>query len=243
MDANLKVAAITGAYGGLGRELSYLMAEQGYAIVASGRDEVSLAKLIQELKSKTRAEGILADVRKSSECERFIAAAQEKFGRLDVLINNAAVLKMEPIEDMGEDNLKDIFETNVFGAVFCSKAAARIMKKQKSGCIVNIASRAAVDRYPQMLYAYTASKAALIGFSGCLRNELADSGIDVFVVSPYVIRDTLLYRSVEDRTKAEAKQKIVASAVMTAKSVAQKILERIEGPGGEWHIILGGNLN
>jgi len=243
MGTNLKVAAITGACGGLGRALSHALAEQGYSLVVGGRSQAALSGLTQDLSAFTKVEGIVLDIRKSSECKKFISAAEEKFGRLDVLINNAGILKMEDIEDVEENNLKDIFDTNVFGTIFCTRAAAKIMKKQGSGCIVNIASRAAVDRYPPMLSVYTASKAAVIGFSGCLKNELAHDNIDVFAVSPYFITSTRLYRSVDSHTKADGKQKLVLNAVLHPESVAEKILERIENPKGEWHVILGGNLN
>ncbi|OGZ98226.1 MAG: hypothetical protein A3C07_01745 [Candidatus Sungbacteria bacterium RIFCSPHIGHO2_02_FULL_47_11] len=222
-----KVAAITGAYKGLGAALSRVFAAKGYKLIIGGRDKDALGKYADELRVNTEVATALVDVRNKNDCERFVNAAVEKFGRLDLLINNAGIWKLGSIEEATEEDIRNMFGTNVFGPIYCSQAAVRIMKKQGSGHILNIGSTAAVD-YKTSHIAYGASKAALIGFTGCLRTELQGTGIRVSVVSPGGMKTDLF------RSKPERMQK----NFMDPNFVAERILEHVENPSDEWHTIL-----
>lgn len=222
-----KVVAITGAYKGLGAALSRVFTAKGYKLVLGGRDGEVLEKFANELRDKTEVASIVMDVRKKDDCERFVNTAVEKFCRLDLLINNAGIWKLGSIEETTEEDIRNMFETNVFGPIYCSQAAVRIMKKQGNGHIVNIGSTAAVD-YKTSHIAYGSSKAALVGFTGCLRTELEGTGIRVSVFSPGGMK-TELFRSKPERMQEN---------FMDPKFVAEKILEYVEHPSDEWHIIL-----
>lgn len=222
-----KVAAITGAYSGLGASLSRLLAKKGYKLVLGGRNKDKLEKFTDEIKKITDATSVIMDVRKKNDCKRFIKNALDSFGRLDLLINNAGVWKFAKIEDATEKDIKEVFETNVFGPMFCSQAAVEIMKKQKAGHILNIGSTAAVD-FKSSFIAYGSSKAALVSFTGCLRAEFEGTGIRVSAFSPGGTK-TNLFRSEPEKDIHD---------YMEPDFVAEKILEHIENPTDEWHIIL-----
>lgn len=222
-----RVVAITGAYKGLGAALSRAFAAKGYKLVLGGRDKEALEKFANESRDKTEVASIVMDVRKKDDCMGFVNAATEKFGRLDILINNAGIWKAGNIEEVTEEDIKSMFETHVFGPIYCSQAAVRLMKKQGSGHIVNIGSTAAMD-YKTSHIAYGSSKAALVGFTGCLRTELEGTGIRVSVFSPGGMK-TELFRSKPERMQEN---------FMDPKFVAEKILEYVENPSYEWHIVL-----
>ncbi|HLD06160.1 MAG TPA: SDR family oxidoreductase [Candidatus Nanoarchaeia archaeon] len=221
-----KVAAITGAYSGLGASLSRALLREGYRLVLGGKDAAQQKAFLRSVKR----DGVIAlvmDVRIKSDCEKFISAAKRSFGRLDLLVNNAGTWRMAPIGQVTEQDIRDIFETNVFGPIYTSQAAVKIMKKQGSGHILNIGSTAAVE-YKTSHVAYGASKAAIIGFTGCLRTELQDTGIRVSVFSPGGMK-TGLFRQHPKRME---------SGFMEPDFVAGKIMEHIRSPDDEWHVIL-----
>ncbi len=222
-----KVAAITGAYSGLGAALSGTLAKRGYKLVLGGRDKAKLEKFADEAKNIAAVETVIMDVRNKKDCEWFINTAVEKFGRIDILINNAGIWKMANIDEVTEQDIKDMFEINVFGPIYCSQAAIKTMRKQKSGHILNIGSTAAVD-YKTSHIAYGSSKSALIGFTGCLRTELEGTGIRVSVFSPGGMK-TKLFRSKPERMK---------EYFMEPNFVAEKILQHIENPNDEWNVTL-----
>ncbi len=222
-----KVVAITGAYSGLGAALSKTLAERGYKLVLGGRNKTELEEFVSEIKKLTDAIAVVIDVRNKKDCEHFINIAVERFGRLDLLINNAGIWKMANIDEVTEQDIKDMFEINVFGPIYCSQAATRIMKKQKAGHILSIGSTAAVD-YKTSHIAYGSSKSALVGFTGCLKTELEGTGIRVSVFSPGGMK-TKLFRSKPERMKED---------FMDPTFVADKILQHVENPTDEWHVIL-----
>lgn len=223
----MKVAAITGAYRGLGAALSKALAKKGYALVLGGRDKAALEKFAAEVGGPTDVAAVTMDVRNKDDCGRFVNAAVEKFGRLDLLVNNAGIWRMATIEETAEQDVRDIFETNVFGPIFCSQAAVKVMKRQGAGHVLNIGSTAAVD-YKTSHTAYAASKAALVHFTGTLREELKGTGIRVSVVSPGGMKTDLF------RTRPEKMREDFMDPAM----VAEKIVQHIENPSEEWHIIL-----
>lgn len=226
-----KVAAITGAYKGLGAALSRALASKGYKLVLGGRNEAELNQFVTSLAGKTEVISVVMDVRKKGDCKRFIEAAIEKFGRLDILINNAGIWKKTAFEGITEGEMQDMFETNVFGPFYICQAAVPVMKKQGSGHILNVGSTAAVDFKTRNL-SYGASKAALIGFTGCLRTELQGTGIRISVFSPGGMKTDIFKASPE-----MFKENFYKTA-MDPEFVAGKIMEHIENPIEEWNVVL-----
>lgn len=222
-----KIVAITGCYKGIGAALSRALAKKGYKLILGGRNKTDLDRFTEEMKKITDVIGIVMDVRNKIDCERFINSGVDKFGHLDILINNAGIWNMASIEEVTEQELKDMFEVNTFGPIYCSQAAIPIMKKQGTGHILNIGATAAIE-YKSSHLAYGASKAAIIWLTGYLREELKGSGIRVFVFSPGGTK-TEIFRSKPERLRED---------FMDPNFVAEKIIEHIENPSDEWHIIL-----
>ncbi|MBI4149290.1 SDR family oxidoreductase [Candidatus Woesearchaeota archaeon] len=221
-----KVAAITGAYSGLGASLSRALLKKGYKLVLGGKDPAEQEAFLKTMKRKPVI-ALVIDVRRKADCEQLIQTAIQSFGRLDILINNAGTWRMAPIDKITEQDIHDLFETNVFGPIYTSQAAVKVMKKQGSGHILNIGSTAAVD-YKTSQVAYGASKAAIIGLTGCLRTELAGTGIRVSVFSPGGMK-TNLFRTHPGRMQPD---------FMEPDFVAGKILRHIQNPDDEWHVVL-----
>jgi len=227
MDLNGKVVVITGAYSGLGRALSEQFAGKGCKLVLAGRDDKKLASFTKEIGDITDAASVITDIRSEKDCQHMIDYAVKKFGRVDLLVNNAGVWEPGSADDVTEKQLKAVFETNVFGTAYCSKYAARRMKKQGKGIIVNIASTAGID-YKTNLIAYSASKHAIVGFTGSMSEELKGTEIKILCFCPGGIK-TGLYRKYP---------KINANEYMEPNFVAQHLIRHIENPSEEWLIVL-----
>ncbi len=222
-----KVIAITGVYSGLGAALSEALAKKGYVLVLGGRNKKKVEEFTHKIQKITEVEAVVMDVRKKNDCYTFIEKGVKRFGRLDILINNAGIWKKTPIEKVTEEEIKEIFETNVFGPIYLSQAAVKVMKKQGFGHILNIGSTSALD-YKTAHIAYGSSKAALVGFTGCLRTELQGTGIRVTVFNPGGMKSDLFRTNLPPNL----------GEFMDTRFVAQKIIEHIESDSGEWNIIL-----
>jgi 3-oxoacyl-[acyl-carrier protein] reductase len=179
---NLKnaVALITGGSAGIGRAIAQSLAESGARVAITGRDKRRLAQTAESL----GVHGIHADVAKESDVERTYEELLEKFGDLDVLVNNAGVGVFKNLVDFSRAEFDAVFATNVTGAMLMARNAARhFIARKKPGNIVNIASTAATRGAPNGT-AYYGSKFALRGMTECWRAELRKHDIRVFLVNP-----------------------------------------------------------
>jgi NAD(P)-dependent dehydrogenase (short-subunit alcohol dehydrogenase family) len=180
-----RVAVITGATSGLGCATAMVFARAGAAVVAGARRVEEGRALETEL----RAEGcdltfVPTDVRRVADCEALIAAAVERHGRIDVLINNAGTEGTPPIQPshlVTEDEWDDILDTNLKGAFFCASRALEAMSRQRSGVVLNIASINAIEG-PARMAAYSASKAGLVQLSRTLAVEYVLDDVRVIAV-------------------------------------------------------------
>lgn len=229
MNKKSKVVAITGAYSGLGAALAQGLAKKEYSLILGGRNKQSLNKFTEKIKKITTAEAVFMDVKKKSDCQKLIQTAVTTFGRLDILINNAGFLgKKTATENIAEEELKETFETNVYGPFFCTQEALKIMKQQNAGHILNIGSTSAIDNSSSNL-AYGSSKSALIGMTATLRNELSNSKIKVTCFNPAGIKTNIFKKYQPERN---------ISDFMNPSFVALKIIEHIESNSKEWNLIL-----
>ena len=134
-----KVAVITGSTGGLGEGIARRLAAEGAAVVVSGRRVEIGERVVREIvKDGGEAAFVRADVTSADDCVNLIQATLDRFGRLDVLVNNAAHFGRLPFEDLTEEFWDHVFAVNVSGPLFCSRAAIPPMRRQGGGCIVNI---------------------------------------------------------------------------------------------------------
>ncbi len=177
------VALITGATRGIGYGIARALAEAGYAVGLCARSD-DVETVAQELRERgSNAHGWRADMSDVADVRRFVDRAAERFGRIDVLVNNAGLNRASAVMDADPDEIDAMFETNVRGVLVAMQAAGRHMIAQGGGRIVNIASWVARSPAPGFV-AYSASKAALVSLTRGAALELADSEITVNAVSP-----------------------------------------------------------
>jgi len=187
-----KVWFITGASTGFGRELAEQLLVAGERVVATARRPEQLADLGKA--HPDTALVVALDVNNAKSVEVAVSAALARFGRVDVLINNAGYGLAGAVEEATEEEFMPVFETNVFGLIRLTRALLPQLRKQRSGTIVNLSSVGGLIGSPGWAY-YNATKFAVNGFSEGLAAELAPLGIHVMVVEPGPFRTDFLGRS------------------------------------------------
>lgn len=183
-----KVAVITGSSSGIGFATSLILARNGFYTYATMRNP-SKSKAIMEIaeKEKLSLDVISLDVNDDKSVKDAISKIVEEKKRIDVLVNNAGYGLIGCVEDLSIDETKAIFATNFFGIIYVTQAVLPIMRKQRSGTIVNVSSIAGRIGFP-VTSAYISTKFALEGLSESLRYELEDFGIKVIIVEPGAVR-------------------------------------------------------
>ncbi|MCH8919457.1 MAG: SDR family oxidoreductase [Chloroflexi bacterium] len=178
------VALVTGASRGLGLEIAKIYAGLGANLVIAARGREELEAVARELRPQTEVVALALDV--SQEAERLVEAALERFGRIDVLVNNASELGPSPMPALEEypwQDLQRVFRVNVLAPLHLAQLALPGMRARGEGVIINVTSDAGVEAYPGW-GGYGASKAALEHVSRTLGAELEGSGVRVYVVDP-----------------------------------------------------------
>ena len=178
-----KVVIITGASSGIGKACAFEFARQGAKVVLASRKENELKKIEDEIK-KQGGDTIFVktDVRKIEDCENLIEKTVEKYNRIDVLINNAGISMRANFEDTDLSVIKELMDTNFYGAVYCTKFALPYLLKQK-GSLIGISSITGLTPLPGRT-GYAASKHAMDGFLNTLRLENIKKGLHVLIVHP-----------------------------------------------------------
>ena len=180
-----KVAVVTGASRGIGKAAALALASQGAKVVVNYARSSDAAEAI--VKQITEAGGeaiaIQADVSQSEQVDNLIKTALDKFGRIDVLINNAGITKDTLLLRMKLEQWQAVIDLNLTGVFLCTKAVSKTMLKQRSGRIINIASVAGQMGNPGQAN-YSAAKAGVIGFTKTVAKELANRGVTVNAVAP-----------------------------------------------------------
>ncbi|MCF6736090.1 SDR family oxidoreductase [Blastococcus sp. KM273129] len=172
---------ITGASRGFGREWSIAALERGDRVAATARDTASLDDLVQRFGD--RALPIRLDVTDRAAVVAAVDRAHERFGGLDVVVNNAGYGQFGMVEEISEAEARAQFDTNVLGALFVTQAALPHLRAQSSGHILQVSSIGGISAFPN-IGIYNASKWALEGFSQSLAAEVADFGIKVTIIEP-----------------------------------------------------------
>jgi len=187
-----KVAIVTGSSSGIGFETALDLAREGYYTYATMRD-TKKGNQIKEIakKENLKLEVIELDVDKDETVQAAINKIMKEKNRIDVLVNNAGYGLFGCLEDLSMSDLKAQFETNFFGVVRTSQAVIPVMRKQKSGIIVNVSSVAGRIGFP-VSPAYISSKFALEGLSESMRYELSPFGIKIIIIEPGVIKTNFM---------------------------------------------------
>jgi NAD(P)-dependent dehydrogenase (short-subunit alcohol dehydrogenase family) len=172
---------ITGTSRGFGREWAVAALERGDQVVATARDAASLEDLVSQFPDRVLA--LTLDVDDRSAVQGAVTEAVERFGRIDIAVNNAGYGQFGMVEEVTEAEARAQFETNVFGALWVTQAVLPVMRTQGGGHILQVSSIGGISAFPN-IGLYNASKWALEGFSQSLAAEVADFGIKVTIVEP-----------------------------------------------------------
>jgi len=190
-DLTGKKAIVTGSSRGIGRGIALALARQGTDVIINYRSSQKEAEaVVEEIRKIGRDSlAIQADVSRKSEVEKMVAETVEKFGKIDVLVNNAGIAVFKPFDQLTEEDWDQTLAINLKSQFLCIKAIAPIMEKHKWGRIINIASIASggVGVGFLNLAHYCASKGGVVALTEELAMELASSGINVNAVAPGVI--------------------------------------------------------
>ncbi|MDR3146237.1 MAG: SDR family oxidoreductase [Treponema sp.] len=185
-----KTALITGAAGGIGAACAGMFARHGIgALTISDVRKENLLRTAGEIEKETglRCIGIDADIRKEAADSALVAEAADRMGRLDILVNCAGISRMGKLYDVTEEQWNFTFDINVKGLFFVCREAFRVMERQKSGCIINLASQAGRGGGIMVTPDYPSSKAAVLTLTKSLAKAGAPGGIRVNTVSPGLI--------------------------------------------------------
>jgi 3-oxoacyl-[acyl-carrier protein] reductase len=218
-----KVALVTGASQGIGHETALALAEAGARVALAARNEEKLAALAQEIAEKDgQAFAVKMDVADTEQIKSGFKSVLEKFGRLDILVNNAAITRDGLAMRMKLDDWDAVIRTNLTGAYLCTQQALPIMMKARTGRIINIASVVA-----QMGNAgqanYVAAKAGLIGLTKAIAMEIPSRNITVNAVAPGFIESPMT-DVLSDNVKEELKTRIPLGRMGTGRDVAAAIV-------------------
>ena len=217
-----KTAIVTGGTRGIGAAVAALLAEHGAAVVVSGRDAVRLQNAVQELEERgASVHGVVADAAKREDADRLVEAAKERYGRLDLLVNNAGITRDGLLIRMKDDDWDRVMEVNLRGAFLMARAAAKLMVRQRSGRIINIASTAGAMGSPGQAN-YSAAKAGLIGFTKATARELAHWGILVNAVAPGLI-ETDMAAAIPAAAREALLEQVPLKRIGSAREVAEMV--------------------
>ncbi|MGN6646831.1 MAG: oxidoreductase [Cytophaga sp.] len=190
-----KVWFITGCSTGFGRALASHVLSIGQSVVVTARKITDISDLV--VGHESRALALSLDVTKPDQISTAVSKAVERFGRIDVLVNNAGIGYFGAVEESEDDAVRKMFEINFFGLGNMTKAVLPVMRKQRSGHIINISSVGGLVAFPALGY-YNASKFAVDGLSESLSKEVAHLGIHVTIVAPSGFRTDWAGRSAEN---------------------------------------------
>lgn len=211
-DLTGKVALVTGANTGIGQGIAVALAKAGADIVLTARRDPSETRELVEAQG-VRTHVVMADLSSTEPCERIVSETVEAFGRLDVLVNNAGIIRRNDALDFTEEDWDAVMDTNLKVLFFLCQAAGRQMAENGGGSIINIASMLTFQGGIRVA-SYTASKSGVGGLTKLLANEWAAKGINVNAIAPGYIatNNTAALQADADRNR--------------------QILERI--PAGRW---------
>lgn len=184
-----KVAIITGASRGIGRAIAVRFVKEGCNAIINYNKDVNGARETQKLIGNTNTFLVQADISKVKDCEKLLKQALDKFGRIDILINNAGILLAKHIDETTEEEWDETIDINLKGPFLLSKYASKYIKP--GGSIVNISSTRAFQTAKNRV-AYSASKAGVVGLTKSLAVDLADKQIRVNAVAPYTTETDLV---------------------------------------------------
>jgi NADP-dependent 3-hydroxy acid dehydrogenase YdfG len=230
-DLSGKAVAITGASSGIGEATALALARAGASVALGARRGDRIEALAQRIEEEAGATAVAleVDVADEAQARAFIAGATDRLGRLDVLINNAGVMLLGPVESGDPDDWRRMVDVNLLGLLYCTHAALPIMREQGSGDIVNISSIAGRSARAGSAV-YNLTKFGVNAFSEGLRQEVTEGGIRVIVVEPGFVATELQShnKGVVLETIEGMREQI--GDVLAAEDIANGILYAVSQP-------------
>ncbi|XP_058207084.1 short chain aldehyde dehydrogenase 1-like [Rhododendron vialii] len=225
-----KVAVVTGGASGIGESSARLFVQHGAKVVIADIQDDLGYSLCESIGNKEAISYVRCDVSRDSDVQNVVETAVDKYGKLDIMFSNAGITgNTDPtILSTDQENIKKVFEVNVYGAFSCAKHAARVMIPAKKGSIIFTSSVASAT-YGDASHAYSASKHAVVGLAKNLCVELGKYGVRVNCISPFGTATPMMRKTMgmtEDREVEEFVCKIanLKEAVMEAEDTAQAAL-------------------
>lgn len=219
-----KVVLITGGSSGIGKALAFAFGRAGASIVVTGRNAQNLQATGQELAAQQiESLALVADVRLEADCARMVDQTIARFGRLDILINNAGISMRALFQDLDLEVIRQVMDINFYGTVYATKYALPHIL-QTRGSIVGISSIAGYRGLPGRT-GYSASKFAMHGFLESLRTELLDKGVHVLVACPGFTASNIRNTALTATGQVQGESPLEEGRIMSAEEVAGRILK------------------
>lgn len=223
-----KVVVVTGSSRGIGAEIVKLLAKSGHTVILNYSKSEDCAKSVEnELKNLGYTVDIFkADVSKKEEAESLVKFAVNKYGRIDVLINNAGISQTKLFTDITDEDWQNMLNNNLNSAFYCTREAVKNMIHNKQGLIINMSSIWGVTGASMEVH-YSTAKAGLIGFTKALAKELGPSNIRANAIAPGII-DTDMCNEYSVEEKEKIKEEIPLERIGTAENIAKCVKWLIE---------------
>lgn len=219
-----RTVLVTGGTTGIGRATVRLLAREGARVLTFGRDDQALAEMLQEVSGGPgEVHGLAADVSRLDDVRRVFADVDQRFGALDILVNNAAVTG-EGFEEDELEAIEYVVRTNVVGYLACAREAVRRMKARGRGHVVLVGSMSA-DLREEDGSTYVATKAAIQGFAESLRKTVNEQGIKVTLVEPGKVATDMV-----EKSGAEMEKEIARLRMLRPEDIAGAILYALRQP-------------
>ncbi len=215
-----KIAVVTGASRGIGREIAQTLASKGATVIVNYNGSAAKAEeVVEEIRQAGgKAEAVQCNVSDFEKASEFMAYIIKQYGRIDILVNNAGITRDNLLMKMSEEDYDAVLNTNLKGAFNCIRHVARQMLKQKAGRIINISSVSGVIGNAGQVN-YSASKAGLIGITKSVARELASRGITCNAIAPGFI-DTEMTQVLSDNVKTAILDQIPMKHFGSTKDIA-----------------------
>ena len=229
MEIKNKVIIITGASYGIGLAAAKLLSTKGATLVLAARSSDILKKIEKEIPNSY---AIITDMRKPSDIEDLVSKTMERFGRIDILINNAGQAVYGAVEKVDIEDYKQVIELNVYGPLLAMQSVIPIMRKQGGGMILNVSSMVSKNYFP-FLGGYASTKYALNALSLTARQELAKDKIIICVFHPKMTATDFGKNAVGARPDFGNRPANMTMQIDSAETVAEKISEQIRSEEAE----------
>jgi dehydrogenase/reductase SDR family protein 7B len=222
-----KVVIVTGASSGIGKACALIFGNKGYSVVLNGRSasKLNAVKLMLDA-TGVSVHVVLGDVSKEEDCKKLIGETIQKFGRIDVLINNAGISMRALFEDLDLNVMRKVMDTNFWGTVYCSKFALPYLLNSK-GSIVGVSSIAGKKGLPGRT-GYSASKFAMEGFLEAVRTENLKKGLHVLVACPGFTATDIRNSALAADGSAQGESPRNEQEMMSADEVALHIFDAVQ---------------